>query len=687
MKPVGRLDAVGGDDVALTDVVDDRAVGDHGHAVPTHVRPQRIHPAQRTSSHEDHVDTGPISSGQHLSGVSAYARAPRRDEGSIQIDCHHHASESIALMPTCPHLTKKAHVRQYGPMPDRDALERTLHRIDGKGYGSYQQLQGTYDFGRFRLAIDKVQVDPYAPPSLMRVIIDSSTAGLPADLVSDARGRVAVADFLTRGFDQNLRRDDGGSSGTGPDTGSNTRSAVSIGHPGQEVLERTSVRITDHQVQARISVGMPAAGRRVRGRQAAQILIQQLPQIVDASLLHAHLAQDRLRQHVTLYRDQEYVRHHLGEAGLVTFVGDGAILPRRSGDSDSPLEHGGVPFQSPDSLRVEFELPSGRTVTGMGIPEGVTVIVGGGYHGKSTLLRAIERGVYAHIGGDGREWVITRGDAASIRAEDGRAVTGVDISAFIAGLPSGADTADFSTTNASGSTSQAANLAEAVEAGASAVLIDEDTSATNFMIRDERMRQLIAADREPITPFIDRVRPLFTEQGVSTIVVAGGSGAFFDVADHVIALDAYVPQDVTARARQIAGRSRLDEPGPGPVFGPTRDRVPASGGLQSPQKTKPAKARGRSIIHYGKETVGLSAVVQLVDAAQTEALAHALDRLASRADGRTGLIELVEQLLGDVDEHGLDVLSPHRGHPGHLARPRAHELHAAVNRYRGLRLA
>lgn len=383
-------------------------------------------------------------------------------------------------------------------MANNRALQDTLHRIDGQGYGTYREIRGTHQFEDFRLAIDKVQVDPYAPPSLMRVVLEPDVVDLPSELIDDAAGRTAASDFLTRRFADALRHESGSAeSGKGGDSGKGGE--VSIGTPGQQVLQRTSVLIAADRVEARIAVGLPASGRRIRGRQAARILTDQLPQIVDAALKHKNLETAALAEHVRLYRDQQSLREQLAPAGLVGFVGDGAILPRRSGDSDAPLKQGAVPFTSPDSLRVSFDLPSGGSVTGMGVPEGVTVIVGGGYHGKSTLLRALERGVYSHVAGDGREWVITREDTSTIRAEDGRAVTGVDISAFISGLPSGADTRSFSSENASGSTSQAANLVEALEAGSTALLIDEDTSATNFMIRDERMRRLIADEREPIT--------------------------------------------------------------------------------------------------------------------------------------------------------------------------------------------
>lgn len=567
-------------------------------------------------------------------------------------------------------------------------LERTLHSIDGRGYGGYKQLRGTYDMGPLDLGIDRVQTDPYAPPSLMRITIARDTAGFdgpdfdPA-LLDDETGRIAVGDFLTRRFAEAARS---GHGAKGP--------RVSIGRPGQEVLERTSILIAEDRIEARFSAELPAAGRRALGRQAATLLTQRIPDIAAHSLMVENFsAADKraLAEHVELLRDQMDLRSQLHERDLVAFVGNGSILPRRSGDSDAPLEHGAVPFESPQSLNVSFTLRSGRTVTGMGVPAGVTVIVGGGYHGKSTLLRAIERGVYPHIGSDGREWVISRPDAVAIRAEDGRSVADVDISAFIADLPSGADTTHFSTTNASGSTSQATNLSEAVEAGTTALLIDEDTSATNFMIRDERMRQLIPADREPITPFVDRVRPLYQERGVSTVLVAGGSGAFFDVADHVIAMDDYVPQDVTAEALQIAqddpeGSAAAGSDSGSGVFAHRQDRIPQAHTLEPKDKRKPAKAAGRSAIRFGREDIDLAAVSQLVDVAQTQAIAHALDRLGETFNGEISLVDGVAELNRLVDEKGLDALSPYSGNPGNYARPRTFEICAAVNRYRLLRI-
>ncbi|WP_448854513.1 ABC-ATPase domain-containing protein [Corynebacterium frankenforstense] len=569
-----------------------------------------------------------------------------------------------------------------------DDLSRDLYRLDGNPYGAYRDLTGTaYDLGEGCVfVLDRAQTDPYAPASLAHLEIPHSVSGL--SLPEDRPGLVGAEDFLTRALVRAAARE----------------RDLSFGRPGQEILERTTVRLGAESTTVRLTVQLPARGRRILGRAAAGTLTGALPEIVDAAL--RPVAADELDAWVAHCRDVAFLRRWLAEKDLVAFVGDGAVLPRRSGDSDEPLS-AAVPFSAPSTLRREVSLPSGRRLSGMGVPAGVTVIVGGGYHGKSTLLRAVQRGVYPHIPGDGREWVVTRADAVSVRAEDGRAVTGVDISPFISGLPSGQDTVSFSTANASGSTSQAANLVEALEAGATALLIDEDTSATNFMLRDAPMRALISPDKEPITPFVERVRALYELLGVSTVLVAGGSGAFFGVADHVIALDSYRVSDVTERAHELAGEgvgagvyAATDQ-----VFGAhaaAPDRSPVLNVAAKPSRgkggrgkggrggrghggRKPAGAKGRTTIRLGKDSVDLGPAEQLVNPAQTTGIAHVIDKLEPLLDGTRTLAEAVDEVEATMDRDGLDTVAPYRGHPGLFARPRRHEIMAAVNRFRGLR--
>ena len=584
-------------------------------------------------------------------------------------------------------------------------LSDTLRRIDGRGYKAYQDIRGEYIYTgpglSFTLIVDHVQADPFAPPSRVRVRIPQQVAGFPQHYLESKIRRVALSDFLTRSFalaarggartrmsGSGLGSAEGAQAGAGAPIGGTGRSGqVSIARAGQEILERNSVLIDENMVEARFTVGLPAAGRRILGRAAQAIFLEFLPGIVARALIYKALPVETVDRHVKTAEDAEALRGMLGEKGLVAFIGNGAILPRRSGVDDRPLPaERAIPFSSPPSLEVEFDLPNRGRTRGMGIPEGVTLIVGGGYHGKSTLLRAIERGIYNHVPGDGRELVVTSPLAVKIRAEDGRAVTRTDISPFIKDLPLGGDTRSFSTENASGSTSQAANIMEALEVGAKVLLVDEDTSATNFMIRDRRMQALVAKEKEPITPFIDRVISL-KESGVSTILVLGGSGDYFDVADTVIMMDEYRPVDVTAKAKDIAlqfrtGRvNEADEDRPLP-----RPRIPVSLGLGDMEgRRSKVKAMGTDAIRLGHEEIDLSFVEQVVDDGQTRFIADALKYLGKHlVDGRSTIPELISRLWAVLERDGLDAVAPYVRGDYCMARPL--EIAAALNRLRTLQV-
>ncbi len=562
-----------------------------------------------------------------------------------------------------------------------EELEATLGRIDGRGYRAYKDIQGGYDFPGFTLHIDHVQGDPFAAPSRVRIVVEQDRAAFPTGVRDTPARNRALCDFLTRAV---ARACDDASR----HAGSGKSGLVTVDRAGQEILERTSVNVDSRAVEARIMVGLPAAGRRILGRQADGIFLDQMPRIARNALVASSLDAAALERHVRTVEDQTFLRGSLRTQGLVAFVGDGAVLPRRSGVDPRPMAKGAVPFVSPESLRRSFDLPNGGRVTGMGVPAGVTLIVGGGYHGKSTLLSAIELGVYDHVPDDGRELVATVPDAVKIRAEDGRSVQGVDISPFITNLPFGADTGSFSTEDASGSTSQAANIAEALEYGTSLLLIDEDTSATNFMIRDHRMQELVAKDKEPITPFIDKVRQLHDELGVSTVVVVGGVGDYFDVADTVVMMDSYRQVDVTERAMEIAERHAAERTREGgETFGRVSARAPAPGSLDPRRGKRPEKvdAKGISTVLFGRTTLDLSGLEQLVSVSQTRAIGDSLVLMMKRfMDGKTTVAEILDRLEREFDEGGLDALSPRR--LGTYARPRRQEVAAALNRLRTLRI-
>ncbi len=566
-------------------------------------------------------------------------------------------------------------------MPNQENLRSILLQLDGRGYKAYKDIKGSYKFSDFTLIIDRVQGDPFASPSKFRIKVPQSVAQFPRHLYQSPSREIALRDYLTRQFDR-VAREISSYRGTGKS------GLISIARTEQEVLERTSAFIDDRGVEVRFLVGLPARGRRILGRQAAEMLCEDIPEIVDETLKYESLNQKQIQRQVEAVEDANWLRQHLAEKGLVAFIANGAILPRRSGVDPQPLQVDAVPFVSPASLEVEFTCPNQGLIKGMGIPAGITLIVGGGYHGKSTLLRAIELGVYNHIPEDGREFVVTNPAAVKIRAEDGRSIAGVNISPFINQLPQGRSTANFCTPNASGSTSQAANIIEALEAGAELLLVDEDTAATNFMIRDRRMQQLIAKDKEPITPFIDKVRQLYADYEVSTILVMGGSGDYFDVADTVIAMENFQPRDVTDQAKTIA-QQHINERTPegGHQFGTITPRAPLPESIDPSRGRRAVKLKVRDVdeVAFGTEEIDLAAVEQIVDAGQLRAIASAIVYAKEKyLDRKRTIPEILERVMADIKAEGLDVLTEFP--QGDLALFRRFELAAALNRLRSLKV-
>ena len=561
-------------------------------------------------------------------------------------------------------------------MKQAQDLKKTLFQLDGQKYGAYKRIKNVYDLNDFQLAIDHIQVDPYAPPSKIRLIIDRDIVGIPDKYLDSEDKRVAVADFLTRNVAQILKSLLSKSKG---------QHKLLIDRCGQEMLKRTSVVINNNNIEMRLEVGLPAAGRKILGKAAATTLTELLPQLVSQALNYQQIDQVSLKQQVELKLNQTYIRAQLEQQGLIAFVANGAILPRKSGISDGPMSKA-KSFISPKSFETTMHVPFGEAVKGMGIPKGITLIVGGGYHGKSTLLQALERGVYDHIAGDGREYVITNDSAMKIRAEDGRSVEKVNIQPFIDHLPGKKDTSQFSTDDASGSTSQATNVMEALEAQSKVMLIDEDTSATNFMIRDGRMQKLISPEKEPITPFSNKVKPLYDDYDVSTILIVGGSGDYFEVADQVLMMDEYVLKDVTEEAKAIAHstgyeRDMISQQS----FGNIPSRVPLTSSFTKKGKDGRLKAKGQHAVMYGKEPIDISGLEQLVDDSQTNCLAMMLDYMQRhKVNNEQTIVEIVDAVYQLIDEQGLEAMSHHQGHPGNLALPRKQELIGTLNRYRGL---
>lgn len=583
-------------------------------------------------------------------------------------------------------------------MKSSEDLRQLLVSIDHRSYPAYKSTQGAYDFGSYVLSIDHVQGDPFASPSHVSVSISHQKAGYPAESFGSPWRKTALEDYLVRQFHQEIARFNFKAKGSGKS------GLIATSHPGPEVLPRTACECTDKGITARFEVGFPANGRTINSGELIKIFFEFLPKCIQQVFFYRSRKPAEVKAVIDLADDQQYIRKQLLERNLVSFVADGAILPRESGVSSRPMSGtGSVAFQSPASLQVMMELPHKGVISGMGIPKGITLIVGGGYHGKSTLLKALEAGVYNHIAGDGREYVITDRTAMKLRAEDGRSVRNVDISLFINDLPNRKDTKNFSTEDASGSTSQAANVVEGMEAGSRVFLIDEDTSATNFMVRDDLMQKIISRDKEPITPFIERARDLYEKAGISTVMVAGSSGAYFYIADTIIQMDHYKPLDITETTKTYCAGYGAE-----PIHSAPDFTVPAEGRKLTAIQAKPAataaskgrygrdnrgggrddrikaKVFGKDSLQVGKETVDMRFVEQLIDTEQTAALAQMLRYcVENQLLERYPLTKIVEQLQEKVKKEGLTAMDSRSYGAMGLCLPRPQEIFACLNRYRG----
>ncbi len=561
-------------------------------------------------------------------------------------------------------------------------LRNILRQIDHKGYPAYKQLKGEYHFPEYTLGIDHVQGDPFASPSKVSVRVAGARAGFDRNLYDTPEKKTALEDYLLRGFAGQLR----GFSFQAKGSGKSGLMAVSV--PGQEILPRTACQIDrrNGDIILRMEIGFPANGRTVNSRELEKILFDFLPVCVRKSLYARALDGAKVKASAELAEDQTYMRQRLAELGLVAFVANGSVLPRESGVSSRPMK-GAVAFQSPEELELVMELPNRGRMAGMGIRRGITLIVGGGYHGKSTLLKALELGVYNHIAGDGREYVVTDGTAVKLRAEDGRSVKKSDISMFINDLPNGKDTRQFSTEDASGSTSQAANVVEAMEAGSRVFLIDEDTSATNFMIRDELMQRVVHREMEPITPFVERVRELYEREGISTVLVAGSSGSYFHKADCIIQMNRYEPVEITAFAKKEAEAFPLPAGDTPKSQKPDYNRIPRGDRRFGADGRVKMKTLGMDGISINRDTIDLRYVEQLADTEQLTALSHLMKYMRMRVfDGKRTLQQAVEETMRVLQDRGWEGICGAAVLPGNLALPRRQEVFACLNRWRELGL-
>ncbi|EHZ2589596.1 ABC-ATPase domain-containing protein [Vibrio parahaemolyticus] len=542
-----------------------------------------------------------------------------------------------------------------------DQLTATLKKIEKQNYRAYQQIKGQYDFTDFTLFIDHVQGDPYASASRFRATRAWSLTGLEWLKDESPAFQRAARDFIARSFEQFAKQEN----------------TVSIALNGQTVLDSTAVLFTEEGIELRFRVNLPAEGRSVLGKKANNILTFHLPKFIRRATLERELDKEAMVKHCQVVEDQSALREQLEAHNLVAFVANGSVLPRIAGNCDLPMKEA-VEFTAPESLQVTLHAPNKGYVTGLGIPKGITLIVGGGFHGKSTLLNAIERSIYDHIPGDGREYIVTDQKAMKIRAEDGRCVHHLNLSNYINHLPMGKDTADFSTQDASGSTSQAAWLQESIEAGATSLLIDEDTSATNFMIRDERMQALVAKGDEPITPLVDRIGQLRDELDISTIIVMGGSGDYLDVANTVIQMHDYQAVDVTEKAKQVIAQHPTQRHNESEeslqTFRPRALNRVALMNILTDGKFR-VSTKGKDSLRFGKEFTDLSALEQIESADEVNAIGWLWFQLAQLPGWCNNPAKEIEEMLSGEWHASLPK-------QGDLAKPRTLDVMAALNRMR-----
>ena len=560
-------------------------------------------------------------------------------------------------------------------------LKAELLKINRKPYPAYKGLKGEYKFDKYLLSIDHVQGDPFASPSRLHVFLSGKQTGIPKDYCDNVDKRTAFADYCLRNFGKSVSKYSFQAKGSGKS------GLISVSQCGQQVLERTSCRIgADGSLLLRMEIGFPANGRTINSNELIKILYDYLPAAVEKSLVFSNMNQLKVKRVLELYEDQIALREICRRKGWIAFVADGSVLPRTSGVSEKPMKDA-VPFYAPESMKEEVILPYKGKLSGMAIKEGVTLIVGGGYHGKSTLLNALEAGIYHHIEGDGREYIMTDESAFKIRAEDGRSISGTDISMFISDLPNGRDTSCFWTEDASGSTSQAANVSEALMSGAKALFMDEDTSATNFMVRDELMAKVIVKEKEPITPFIDRVRELYEKHSVSTMIVAGSSGAYFSIADKILQMDHYKAVDITDQVREICQikESVSDNRNLNPLISNRKRMI----GLKPLERKKgQLKAKQYSIESFavGNETLDIRGLEQLKDYEQTTTLAYltkySLEKM-EQAKGKETLECILEKTWEIYERKGMEGILSSQNMPADYAKVRKQDYYACFHRYRG----
>ena len=567
-------------------------------------------------------------------------------------------------------------------------MKSNILALNNKPYPSYKSLKQEFIFERYKFQIDYVQGDPFAAPSKCVIKISKTEFSNFVQQNWVPEKSIPLCDFFGRRFAKKISK-------LRPrDMGSGKSGLIRIDSGGQQILDRASCQINELEMRLCIEIGLPAYGRRIAAENCSILLCEILPLLIKELLDISTAEEMHLNQHINCYLNDLSIRAELTKMGAIAFVANGSVLPRVSGDRQEPMTNHFVPFESPEDLLYTFNLPyeynQVNEITGMLLPRGIHLITGGGYHGKSTLLQALAQGVYCNIPGDGRELVITQNDCLQIKAEEGRAISGVDLRPLIQNIPGNRDTSSFSSQDASGSTSQAASIMEAIESGSRLLLMDEDSCATNLLIRDARMQALVQKEWEPITPWIDRIQDFYKCHHTSTILVIGGCGDYLEVADLVLKMEEYKLRNVTAEAAEIVEQyeNKRQKENVLPLQ-TIKNRYIVPETIDAHRGKHPFKFDliGTKILRFGQYEIDLRSLEQLTDSSQLRAAAFAMLWIRSRAtNSKKCLMEIFKELENELSSNGLKVLWGKEQHPGDLAMPRIQEISALLNRLRPLKV-
>ncbi len=568
-------------------------------------------------------------------------------------------------------------------MRDKREFYNMLMDIEGKDSSEYARLVGDFDFSRFVLKISQVPAESSTSPALFIVRVPQIIAGFPPHYFDTPVRRTALEDFLTRKvadqIDTLAQYNEEGIS----------RRHLSVAMPGQKILPRTSMLVTEEYVEARIYVMLPQRDGRVDGERVRDIFFEELASVVNASLVYCNLDERELTAFVNSMEDADQIRQTLSMRGLLGFVADGSMLARM-GNTDFPDYEAVTPLRVDSDIQVEMEVPNGGTIKGLGIPAGLTLILGDSYSGRIDLMKALAAGIYNHIPGDGRELAVTVPDAVSVAAEPGRSVQKVDVSLFIKEMEAGSQPAEFSTAEAEPSASQAAGVMEALEIGARAFLFDESTSAAAFLTRDTRLSSLMPEAERRIAPLAQRARHMVDDLGVSIVVAGAASVAeFIPVADTILRIDEYAVYDVTQAAKALdPAQFQIEEDPNPPDFAQERNRWVVPSSIDSSKGTDDQHIVAESIelLRFGRGLINLQNITQMADKHQTATIGLILYYARLRyMDESRPLREVMDLIDRDLGTEGLEVLS--RDLRGDLARPRRYEIAAALNRLSSLRVS